>query len=182
MADEKGKKQIAKAVLKHNLFKAKLIKQLLVPEWLFNVNSTLEPDWYSGNLNGYPGSDTFPPRPDVNNYQQNELLQPVYSDIVNFNLHTVYEKYTTGSGSTPPGQTAKPKVVVIIGAGMAGLSAAYELLRAGHQVKIVETQARAGGRIKTFTEKDGFAKEQYADGKYYFHHNIEMRTVMLYYI
>jgi monoamine oxidase len=43
----------------------------------------------------------------------------------------------------------KPKKVVIVGAGWAGLSAAHELLRAGHEPLILEAQQRVGGRIYT---------------------------------
>lgn len=50
------------------------------------------------------------------------------------------------------GQTPAPKKVVIIGAGMAGLVAAYELLRAGHEPLLLEAQYRVGGRILTIRE------------------------------
>lgn len=39
--------------------------------------------------------------------------------------------------------------VIIIGAGMAGLSAAYNLTRAGFTVLIVEARGRIGGRVWT---------------------------------
>ena len=39
------------------------------------------------------------------------------------------------------------KRVIVVGAGLAGLSAAYELLRAGHEPLILEAQHRVGGRI-----------------------------------
>ena len=129
------------------------------------MNPNLEPDWYSGDLNGYPGAGGYPPRQGVSSCAQSELLEPVFSDIADSGLHTVYEKYSSGNASSPPGKTSNPKTVVIVGGGIAGLTAAYELLRAGHQVKILETQERAGGRVKTFTEKDGFAKDLYADGE-----------------
>jgi len=48
---------------------------------------------------------------------------------------------------------------------MAGLSAAYELKKAGHKVQIIEMQERVGGRVKTFGEKEGFAKGLYVDGE-----------------
>ena len=43
----------------------------------------------------------------------------------------------------------KPKRVIIVGAGMAGLVAAYELLRAGHDPLILEARHRVGGRVHT---------------------------------
>ncbi len=42
--------------------------------------------------------------------------------------------------------TEKPKRVAVIGAGLAGLTAAYYLRRAGNDVTIIETQRRVGGR------------------------------------
>lgn len=47
-------------------------------------------------------------------------------------------------------KTHKPKHVLIIGAGMAGMVAAAMLKQAGHKVTIVEANTRVGGRIKTF--------------------------------
>lgn len=46
----------------------------------------------------------------------------------------------------------KPKKVVIVGAGLAGLSAGYELKRAGHTPVILEAQQRVGGRVYTLRE------------------------------
>jgi monoamine oxidase len=48
--------------------------------------------------------------------------------------------------------SAPRKRVLILGAGMAGLSAADVLLRAGHEVEILEAQNRLGGRILTLRE------------------------------
>jgi monoamine oxidase len=53
-----------------------------------------------------------------------------------------------------------PKRVVIIGAGMAGLVAAHELKRQGHEVVILEAQNRVGGRVYTCRD---FAPGLYAE-------------------
>ena len=56
---------------------------------------------------------------------------------------------------------ASPKRVVIVGAGLAGLSAGYELLKAGHQPFILEAQQRVGGRI--YTLREPFARGLYGE-------------------
>ncbi len=53
------------------------------------------------------------------------------------------------------------KKVLILGAGLAGLSAGYELTRTGHDITILEGQVRAGGRVQTVREpfSDGLFAE-----------------------
>jgi len=51
------------------------------------------------------------------------------------------------------------KKVIIVGAGMAGLVAAYELRRAGHDPLILEAQQRVGGRVYTL-------RQPFTDGLY----------------
>ena len=58
-----------------------------------------------------------------------------------------------------PGATRKK--VIVIGAGIAGLSCAYELKRRGHEVTVLEASGRAGGHVRTF--HDPFADGLYAD-------------------
>ncbi|HMU30204.1 MAG TPA: NAD(P)/FAD-dependent oxidoreductase [Nitrospira sp.] len=52
--------------------------------------------------------------------------------------------------------------VIVAGAGLAGLTAAYELQRRGAQVTVVEARDRVGGRV--WTRRDGFAEGQHAEG------------------
>ena len=60
----------------------------------------------------------------------------------------------------PPGAS-----VLILGAGMAGMSAAYELRNAGYQVQVLEYNGRAGGRNwslrggQSYTELGGFTQQ-----------------------
>jgi monoamine oxidase len=52
-----------------------------------------------------------------------------------------------------------PRRVLIAGAGLTGLSAAYQLAKAGYQVSVIEARARHGGRVFTL-------RDQFADGLY----------------
>src|SRR5689334_11908851 len=52
-----------------------------------------------------------------------------------------------------------PKRVIVLGAGLAGLSAAYEIDKAGHDVTVLEARSRPGGRVFTI-------RGQFADGLY----------------
>ena len=51
------------------------------------------------------------------------------------------------------------KKVLVLGAGMAGLVAAYELTQLGHEVTVLEARMRPGGRVHTL-------REPFADGLY----------------
>jgi monoamine oxidase len=53
------------------------------------------------------------------------------------------------------------KKVIVIGAGIAGLSCAYELGRRGHDVTVLEASGRPGGHVRTL--HDPFADGLYAD-------------------
>lgn len=55
----------------------------------------------------------------------------------------------------------RPKKVIIVGAGLAGLSAGYELKKAGHTPVILEAQQRVGGRV--YTLRDPFTEGLYAE-------------------
>ena len=55
--------------------------------------------------------------------------------------------------------TAPSRKVLVLGAGMAGLVAAHELSKLGHDVTILEARMRPGGRVHTL-------REPFADGLY----------------
>jgi monoamine oxidase len=54
------------------------------------------------------------------------------------------------------------KKVLVLGAGMAGLVAAYELTQLGHDVTVLEARTRSGGRVHTLREpfSDGLFAEE----------------------
>ncbi len=62
----------------------------------------------------------------------------------------------------PPPPPPEDRVdVIVVGAGLSGLVAAYELDRAGHDVRVVEARNEAGGRAQTLREPfdDGLIAE-----------------------
>jgi len=61
-----------------------------------------------------------------------------------------------GAALTLPGDSGKGKSVAILGAGVAGLCAAYELDRAGYDCVILEASRRIGGRSLTLRRGDIF--------------------------
>ncbi|GLX79754.1 hypothetical protein tinsulaeT_30940 [Thalassotalea insulae] len=69
----------------------------------------------------------------------------------------------TDSNDTPGTltTTSTPQQVVIIGAGISGLIAGYELQRAGHSVTILEARERVGGRVHTLVSP--FTNGQFAE-------------------
>jgi len=65
-------------------------------------------------------------------------------------------------GITPVAARAvAPKRVIVVGAGLAGLCAAYELRALGHDVTVLEAQTRPGGRVQTLRDpfEDGLFAE-----------------------
>ena len=72
------------------------------------------------------------------------------------------------SDEAPLPPTSDPQEVIVIGAGLSGLAAAWELEAAGHEVTVLEARSRPGGRIETL--RDAFAGDLYAEaGAMYFH-------------
>jgi monoamine oxidase len=95
---------------------------------------------------------------------------------------------STHPGTLNLGSTPKGASVLILGAGLAGMTAAYELRKAGYKVTMLEFNQRAGGRCwtlrggDTYTELGGATQQcQFAEGNYinpgpwrvpYHHHHV----------
>jgi monoamine oxidase len=76
--------------------------------------------------------------------------------------YTRREALTIAAASLLPLRVhAAPKKVIVAGAGIGGLSCAYELTRRGHDVTVVEASGRTGGHVFTF--RDGLDDGLYAD-------------------
>lgn len=58
-------------------------------------------------------------------------------------------------------QTKRPKRVIVAGGGISGLSCAYELMKRGHDVTVLEAAGHTGGHIRTLHEP--LADGLYAD-------------------
>ena len=63
---------------------------------------------------------------------------------------------------------ATPKNIIVVGAGLAGLSAAFELSHGGHKVTVLETKSQPGGRVCTLRQP--FSDGLYAElgGEYFY--------------
>jgi len=78
---------------------------------------------------------------------------------------STFQLYAAGLKSTPLKEfthlerKGAAKKVIVVGAGLAGLAAAYELTQAGHEVTVFEVRLRPGGRVRTL-------REPFSDGLY----------------
>ncbi|ETW97602.1 MAG: hypothetical protein ETSY1_22005 [Candidatus Entotheonella factor] len=85
----------------------------------------------------------------------------LYETMTTLGLINVPEAW--GGPLELPKDIGKGKTVLILGAGIGGLTAAYELTKAGYQCEIIEAQNRAGGR--SLTARRGTVIEEIGDGK-----------------
>jgi len=63
--------------------------------------------------------------------------------------------------SAAAGSATGPKKVIVAGAGITGLCCAYELMKAGHEVTVLEASGRTGGHV--YTRREGLTEGLYAD-------------------
>lgn len=73
----------------------------------------------------------------------------------------VGSRYLIGPG-LPRAEGAAPVQAIVIGAGLAGLTAALELRDSGWSVTVLEARERPGGRV--YTIRDPFVQGQHAEG------------------
>ncbi|PFX24602.1 L-amino-acid oxidase [Stylophora pistillata] len=143
-----------------------------------------EPNWITGDLGNCEDDAVKSPLPTVAMYaarmvdevqaskitrerrpvQQSDLLEPLLMDIAKEGLNFAFQKWIKGVADPEKhSKTEKQKKVTVVGAGMAGLVAAFELAQIGHDVRVLESQTRLGGRKHTLGDKDGFAKGLHAE-------------------
>jgi monoamine oxidase len=72
---------------------------------------------------------------------------------------SVFQLNTAAAQPAKLARKGPPKKVIVVGAGLAGLAAAYELTQAGHEVIVFEVRMRPGGRVRTL-------REPFSDGLY----------------
>src|SRR6202167_3330549 len=65
------------------------------------------------------------------------------------------------AGSALADATSRRKKIIVAGAGISGLCCAYELMRRGHEVVVLEASGRHGGHV--LTGRDGLFDGLYAD-------------------
>jgi len=95
-----------------------------------------------------PGSSTGAPDPSRREFLRRSVL--IAGGLAFVSCNDLVAPVVNSPGRLPGYRD--PKKVVIIGAGIAGLVAGFELSRAGHHVTILEARPRIGGRVLTLRE------------------------------
>jgi monoamine oxidase len=89
------------------------------------------------------------------------LAAPALAALPRLAAWAAPEPPPTPPAPLPPRAAGAPVSVIVIGAGLAGLAAAYELTTAGHEVTVLEARQRPGGRV--YTVREPFTAGLHAD-------------------
>ena len=95
----------------------------------------------------------------MNTINRREFARQAIAGLATTGFFPSYLRLAASEPWKPVSNTRKR--VIILGGGLAGLSAAYELNAAGHDVVIFEARARPGGRV--YTVRDSFPDGLYAE-------------------
>jgi monoamine oxidase len=95
----------------------------------------------------------------MNGINRREFARQALASLATTPLFPSYLRLAANESWKPVSNTRKR--VIILGGGLAGLSAAYELNAAGHDVVIFEARPRPGGRV--LTVRDPFPDGLYAE-------------------
>lgn len=85
------------------------------------------------------------------NYESNKITRRSF--IKKSGFATSLFSLSPLSNSSIFSKSTDDKRIIVIGAGLAGLSCAYELNEAGFNVMLIEARSRPGGRVSTYREK-----------------------------
>lgn len=143
--------------------------ELSTVNWLGTDVKEFKPDKETGG--------EIEPEAEEKPLQQSDLLRKFYLSIATKGLGRTYKH---AGHMLKPGDLHQPvrimniewnkadpvrRPVIIVGAGISGLVAGYELKRAGYEVTILEMSQRFGGRVKTLGQAEGFDRGLHTDGK-----------------
>ncbi len=90
---------------------------------------------------------------------KNTLLSGVGASVLGDKITSALD--SEGSKTSSIQQSASPKKVIVGGAGIGGMCCAYELMKLGHEVTVLEASGRHGGHV--YTAKDGLSDGLYGD-------------------
>ncbi len=92
---------------------------------------------------------------------KNSLITGMGASLVPISIFANEENQDRQYGPYIASPNKKTKKIIVAGAGITGLCCAYELMKKGHNVVVLEASGRHGGHV--FTGRDGLSEGLYAD-------------------